>query len=162
MNSKLTSSTQALQQSDQKQNAWGQTWKQKQETPKLLCDLCGFTTTQHNNQHKTYRPPSTKHQPSPTTTNTTTTHHCHQHQHTTPTHHTNPAHPAHPSLAPARPASRPPARLRPSGGILGNIASQPAATSYQLPATSRQPTASQRPAASQASQASRLPVAGSR
>ena len=126
MNSKHPSSTQALQQtsnnkqskgelchSDQKQNAWGQTWKQKQETPKLLCDICGFTTTQHNNQHKTYRPPSTKHQPSPTTTNTTitttTTHHCHQH----PTHqHTNPAHHAH-QAEPSRrvPASRPPVLL---------------------------------------------------
>ena len=98
--------------SDQKQNAWGQTWKQKQETPKLPCDLCGFTTTQHNNQHKTYRPPSTKHQPSPTTTNTTitttTTHHCHQHpthQPSTPSQHTKPA---TPSLAPVLLVARPP------------------------------------------------------
>ena len=115
---------------NKQQNAWGQTWKQKQETPKLPCDICGFTTTQHNNQHKTYRPPSTKHQPSPTTTNTTiTTHHCHQ------AHQPNQAHQpsqAQPSRAPAFIASRPRAWLRSFWLHLGNIASQPADSSQQL------------------------------
>jgi len=105
------------------------------ECRKLLCDICGFTTTQHNNQHKTYRPPSTKHQPSPTTTNTTiTTHHCHQHP--TPTKHTNPASQATPSQP--SPASRPRSLLVARAQVrsfwlhLGNIASQPADSSQQL------------------------------
>jgi hypothetical protein len=118
----------------------------------------GSTTTQHNNQHKTYRPPSTKHQPSPTTTNTTitttTTHHCHQHpthQPSTPTQPTTPAKPSQASRPPVI-ASRPPAwvfLLATMGQRQPASDSQPA-TSYQPTAASqRQPTARGQGAASQ-------------
>ena len=133
----------------QKPEAEARNWKtvsgfigQQTETEcrKLLCDICGFTTTQHNNQHKTYRPPSTKHQPSPTTTNTTitttTTHHCHQHpthQPSTPSQHTTPTKPSR-----ASPASRPPVLLvaRPPGCVLlaAFWATSPASQSARVPA----------------------------
>ena len=80
-------------------------------------------------------------------TPTITNNHKHHHQHPThqPSTPTQPTKHAQPSLAPVLLVARPPGCV-PSGGTLGNIASQPASQ----PATSYQPTADsrQRPAAS--------------
>jgi hypothetical protein len=74
----------------------------KQKTRKLLCDLCGFTTTYNNNQHKTYthhqqlspslQPPTT----TATTTTTATNNQAHQASKST-----TPTTPSRSSLAPA-------------------------------------------------------------
>jgi hypothetical protein len=80
----------------------------------------------------------------PTTTNNHKHHHYHHHSPSlpptpnTPSQPTTPPKHAQPSLAPARPASRPPARLRPSGCTLGNIASQPASQPECQPAANGQ------------------------